>query len=284
MARASGSTANRIKKWIKEGRGQGNGPNYKPWLTVRDVPSKGTSSRIMGWKSQRVHHFLSQSLEESYFYLLDWSPVVIDIREQYPLLPLEETLEISEELGLKHPVNVKTKEPEVITTDFMITVEDKDGVSLVARTLKKFTDINETMNLRLYEKFLIEEVFYKRRNIRWGIVTEIDMPKDLVQNIKFLHYALTLEGYPDVSSSEVLFIAPELFKALNNDERSCSNVALEFDKKLGKKPGTCLFIIQHMLATKKWFIDMNKRINPSEHIKFFKQEQKYAILGGLKYA
>lgn len=282
MARTKGSVANRIKKWTKEGRGQGSGPNYKPWLTVRDVPSKGTSSRIMGWKTKRVHHFLSQSLEESYFYLLDWSPVVIDIREQYPLLPLEETLEIAEGLGLKHPINVKTKEPEVMTTDFMITVEDKEGISFVARTLKKFSDINETKTLRLYEKLLIEEVYYRRRNISWGIVTEEDMSRDLVENIKFIHYALYLEGYTDITGSEILFIAPELFNALNSDECSCSNVALEFDKRLGKKPGTCLFIVQHMLATKKWFIDMNKRINPSEHIKFYEQDQKYVISGGHK--
>lgn len=37
-----------------------------------------------------MHHFLSK-LETNYFYWLDWSPIVSDIREQYPLLPLEET-------------------------------------------------------------------------------------------------------------------------------------------------------------------------------------------------
>ncbi len=28
-----------IEKRIKEGRGQGIGADYKPWLTVQDVPS-----------------------------------------------------------------------------------------------------------------------------------------------------------------------------------------------------------------------------------------------------
>lgn len=31
----------KIQKWIKEGRGQGFGNNYKPWLTIRDVSSEG---------------------------------------------------------------------------------------------------------------------------------------------------------------------------------------------------------------------------------------------------
>ena len=31
----------RSKKWIKEGRGSGTGKDYRPWLTVRDLPSAG---------------------------------------------------------------------------------------------------------------------------------------------------------------------------------------------------------------------------------------------------
>ena len=33
----------KIQKWIKEGRGQGFGNSYKPWLTIRDVSSEGRS-------------------------------------------------------------------------------------------------------------------------------------------------------------------------------------------------------------------------------------------------
>jgi len=57
-------------------------------------------------------------LERNYFYLTEYSDVVVDIREQFPLLPLEETIVIAEELGLKHPTNPKTQEPIVMTTDF----------------------------------------------------------------------------------------------------------------------------------------------------------------------
>jgi len=33
-------TEPKIQKWIKEGRGDGRGRDYKPWLTVRDLPSQ----------------------------------------------------------------------------------------------------------------------------------------------------------------------------------------------------------------------------------------------------
>jgi len=46
-------------RWIKEGRGQGNGKDYKPWFTVRDVPSEGRSHRLFGHITHRTHHLLS---------------------------------------------------------------------------------------------------------------------------------------------------------------------------------------------------------------------------------
>ncbi len=35
---------NKIKKYISEGRGQGVGKDYKPWITVHDFPSEGIIS------------------------------------------------------------------------------------------------------------------------------------------------------------------------------------------------------------------------------------------------
>ena len=58
------------RRWIKEGRGSGRGSEYKPWLTVRDLPSKGRSHRIFGHKSQRTHHLLSD-LELAVFLSLE---------------------------------------------------------------------------------------------------------------------------------------------------------------------------------------------------------------------
>jgi hypothetical protein len=111
-------SASGIEKRIKEGRGQGRGPNYLPWLFIHDVPSKGLAWRIKGWKTGRPHHLLSD-FEHNYQLIKDWDPSVIDIREQYPLLPLEETLAIAEECNIRHPsVRHPTKRgvviPEVI--------------------------------------------------------------------------------------------------------------------------------------------------------------------------
>ncbi|MGZ4955135.1 MAG: hypothetical protein ACXV74_13650 [Methylobacter sp.] len=73
---------------MKKQYGVGAKDEYKPWLRVQDVPSCGLSSKIQRFKTNRERHTLSES-ETQFFYLAEFSDFVIDIREQFPLLPLE---------------------------------------------------------------------------------------------------------------------------------------------------------------------------------------------------
>lgn len=123
----------RIEKWIKEGRGSGVGADYKPCINI--LSSLGRSTRLKGIKTKRQHEFLSD-LERNYLYLTEYSDLVVDIREQFPLLPLEETIVIADELGLKHPINPKTHKPVVMTTDFLLTVDKGEGFVELTRTIK----------------------------------------------------------------------------------------------------------------------------------------------------
>ena len=54
----NGLTEIQIAKRIKEGRGQGSGANYKPWLRIHEVPSQGLSHRIYSFKTKRTHHLM----------------------------------------------------------------------------------------------------------------------------------------------------------------------------------------------------------------------------------
>jgi hypothetical protein len=36
------------QKFLKDGRGRGEGAHYLPWLTIQDVPSSGRSTRALG--------------------------------------------------------------------------------------------------------------------------------------------------------------------------------------------------------------------------------------------
>ena len=92
-----GNSEAKNRRWIKDGRGSGGGSEYKPWLTVRDLPSVGRSHRVFGHKCQRTHHLLSD-LELATFLLLEWSTKTTEIREQLPLR-LDDTLSIAADVG-----------------------------------------------------------------------------------------------------------------------------------------------------------------------------------------
>lgn len=51
---------------------------------------------------------------------------------------------------------------------------------------------DELMNKRVLEKFEIERVYWERQDINWGIVTELEIPKEMAHNIAFVH------GYADL--------------------------------------------------------------------------------------
>ena len=170
-------------RYLKEGRGQGTGDNYKPWILIHDFPSRGVSARVPGRTTGRIHHLLSR-YEEFYFYILDNDPDVLDIREQFPLR-LTETMAIARKLNYRHPR--KNDFPFVMTTDFLITRSDGD----YARTVKHS---NELANPRVCEKFTIEQAYWISHKIDWKIVTEKEINKDKALNLQWLYSGETLEN------------------------------------------------------------------------------------------
>ncbi|MGM1023771.1 MAG: TnsA endonuclease N-terminal domain-containing protein [Bacillota bacterium] len=105
-------------------------------MTVHDVPSIGIVTRILGWKSGRLHHYLSEHFELAHHYQMEWSEQVIDIREQFPLLPLDKTLYIAQKLGIKHPTDPKNKLPIIMTTDMLLTVKQEESIKFIAHSIK----------------------------------------------------------------------------------------------------------------------------------------------------
>ena len=115
--------------------------------------------------------------------MLEWSPIITDIREQYPL-DLAETLAIAKQLGIRHPTDPRSQQPIVVTTDFLNTVQR--GIEIIehARTVKYKQELS---NPRVLQKLEIERVYWEIRNTDWGIVTEDDVDPILAANIKWLH-------------------------------------------------------------------------------------------------
>lgn len=258
-------TENKIEKLIKEGRGQGTGNEYQPWILIQDVPSLGRATRLKGIKTNRQHEFLSD-MERDYFYILEYSNNVIDIREQFPLLPLEETILIANELGIKHPTNPKTKEPIVMTTDFLVTINEKGKYVDVARTIKPQDDL---MNKRTLDKFEIERRYWEKQGIDWGIATEKEIDKALVQNISHVHSYYNIEDIDSLNGLDINYIEDlvlEYTKRIIESKYSIRKISSEFDKDLFLEQGTGISLFKHLIIRKIIGIDLYKEFDINQKI------------------
>jgi len=248
------------KKHIADGRGQGRLGDYNPWLHIQDVASRGLVTRIRGWKTGRVHHFLSR-FELFYFYILEWSPQIFDIREQYPLLPLEETLAIAEACGVKHPTDPQSKNPIVMTTDVVTTIRIDGRDVDQARTLKLGSELNSA---RVGQKLEIEHRYWEARKIDWKIVTEPGVPLTVAKNVEWFHQYRRLEDFTELGRSAVAQITSSLTESLASQKLPLRDLTLATDDRLGLETGTSLAFVRHLLATRRCLINMNQPINPGK--------------------
>lgn len=270
--RKTSGSANKLEK----GRGQGHGLDYTPFLYTREVPSRGLATRIKGWKTGRVHHFLS-ILERNYFYTLEWSPLIVDIREQFPL-PLESTLKIAERLSIKHPFDPKAKEHAIVTTDFVIDVQAGGRTTLNARSTKYSNDLND---LRTIEKLEIERTYWQEQGVEWGIVTEREVPIELSKNVEWVHSALDASEAPGLTLQEIRFLEDELFLEMTaKPSATLAQVGMELDRRLGQRGGTALWVIRHLIATRRWEVDMTTIIVPNRPLKMMRTSQVLVSVGG----
>lgn len=187
-----------LRSRIRRGRGVGEGLSYKPWLKIRDVPSKGTSSNPPGIIVSRPHHLLSE-LEAEYFFLTERKPTVVDIREQWPILDLDRTLELCAKFGVRH--NYRGAFPEPFTIDFLITHSIDGKLHYSAKSIKTPEDAaNPEIRLRLQ----VEYEWCLERGIPWTLIDTSQFSKELLSNLRFMRVWFQNHYKPD-SDGATLF-------------------------------------------------------------------------------
>lgn len=254
-----------MRKWTpdqmvaryKSGRGSGEGVRYQPWLSAGDVPSKGVVTELQGRKIDRIHVALS-NLERGAILSAQWLSHVTDIREQFPLWPLEETEAIADELGVKHPSYFGGGHT-MMTTDILLTVD-----ALTPRfepiTVKPESELNDT---RVLEKFEIERIYWLRRQAKLGIVTEKELPKELTDNLFWIdeYHEITPESLlPDAIDRAGDYLFEQV---LSYPGRPLNAICAAGDDRLGHgDAGTCLAVVRHALSRKLWRVPLDRKINP----------------------
>lgn len=253
---------NKIQRWVKEGRGQGKGIEYKPWFTAKQVSSRGRTFRPKGIKTGREHLFLSE-WEYFYFLLLDWSDMANDVREQFPLLDsnlkgIQETIEIAKELNIDHPIEPSTNDLKVITTDFLFRRPDDSEVAVSFKPFKLIT-------AREIEKMEIERIYWEPRGVAWELITDKDVPVTFAKNVDYVHSVYDLSW-------------------ILKGKRKLTDITNEVDDKLGLMPGNSLTISRHLIISKKWIIDMNHPIEPNEPLKILGISASKSLEGEIRRA
>ena len=249
---------NKLKRFLEEGRGQGIGKDYKPWLTIQDFPSMGRVSRIYSNKTQRIHQFFSDN-ETRMFYLLHWEDEVTDIREHYPLLDIGQVIEDKRGLNLDKFVDKQTGTPYVFSTTFLITIKGrKNKETYIARSVKSSVELEKK---HIIEKFELERRYWESKGIDWGIITQKDIPVIKAKNIEWVHSALEDSEERGINNKTKADLSEELAHILMDSSDTVRRITSRLDDEFQLEKGTGLYIFKYLIATKNIQVDMEKKID-----------------------
>jgi len=212
MHRAA-TTEVRIFNWLKDGRGQGHGRHYKPFIQVtrQDHASIGQSSILPNQFIGRQHHLLS-TLERQVCLQNLAQSAVIDLREQYPMWPFEHanplaelfeyrhtpwpctepststgTVALAKEMGFCHQKFVGLKIPYIYTADQLVTIHlPNQHPTLVAISVKYWSDVRpKKVRRKLFRKFRFERQYWRSLGIPWLLLTERNVNVQVCANLEW---------------------------------------------------------------------------------------------------
>lgn len=245
------------KKYLREGRGQGVGADYKPWINIQDFPSLGMVSRVSSTTAGRIHHLMS-NLELSLFYLLDWSDDIIDIREQYPLTDLLQAIEIAEKANIKYPYDQKSGFPYVLTSDFYL--DTNQGAMVIS--VKPSSELGKP---RVREKLEIERCYWASRGIQWSIMTENEINRVKANNIEWLAQAKDLSAF-GLSETTQEACREYFLRFYQADSSPLPTLFKTVEMAFGLASGMGLNIYKHLAYWKQIVFNADERVDFTEFL------------------
>lgn len=254
-------TKAKLDRYIKEGRGQGEGINYIPWIKIHEFSSKGRATRIHGLKTNRIHHLHSDNQLRA-FLLFEWSDKVIDIRESYPLLDLMEVVDKKDDLRLDRFVDKETGEPYILTTNFLVTMQNEDGdIEYFARAIKNYSELNKKSTI---EKFEIERRYWLAKGVNWKVVTNKEINRQFCKNIEWVRETLIQEGN---GVSEIEKLSEELvFFFRNSQQIRIKDLLKQFEDINELDIGVGLYLFRYLIGKKLIQIDMRNKIDINKKV------------------
>ena len=201
----------------REGRGQGRGAGYKPYIQGREFNSQGTCSTPVDWKTGRTVELLSQA-EKAVWYVLRWDDQVEDILEQYPL-DLDKTVALADKYEIRHPKDRSTR----MTTDFLVIF--KNGSRTAVSVKSSEADLKKE---RTIEKLYLEKKYWEEEGAGFSLVFKSNVNMIAVNNIRLVTEFYNADAVFDESSALKHLIARKIIPV------DMENEPLNFRKLLAK--------------------------------------------------
>jgi len=237
-------TEDLIARRIREGYGDGEGPNYKPWCSTATFSSRGRVHRVYSERFGRTMELVSD-VEWNTFVLFEWCRSVKQLYESFPL-PRENTLEVAAALGIKHPFYPKTNIPAVITVDMVAVMEIAGETRYVAYDCKRTEDAE---NERAMEKLQIARTYLAGCDIAHHLVFHSALPIQKVRNIEYFRQAIWKPGQIDPTREILREVADLMTYELAGSSRTISlaDYCAAFEQRHGLTPGLGLRVARILL-------------------------------------
>ncbi|WP_080428285.1 TnsA endonuclease N-terminal domain-containing protein [Burkholderia ubonensis] len=169
-----------LRPRVRRGLGIGVGASYRPWRQIRRSGIRGTASYVRGVKIDRVYQLLSEK-ETTYFYLKERQPEVVDIREHWPILDLDRTLQLSQACGINHPMHDGMPEPFAL--DFLITEQSETGINYRACCLSPMSDSPTKRSEGLLQ---VQSRWCQENGIAWYWVDISQFDRVILHNLRYI--------------------------------------------------------------------------------------------------
>ena len=147
-----------------------------------------------------------------------------------------------------------------MTTDFLVDFRTDKGIKHIVRSVKPYAELSDP---RTIEKQEIDRRYWSNfENHEWGLVTDIDLPKQRIKTLHWLHEMQSLEHlvvpYPGYWSDR----CNQLLSALQQtNDVTIKQFFEQLEMKHGFAIGEGLTAYRHLAATKKIIIDIDKPFN-----------------------
>jgi len=247
----------KIEQFQKEGRGQGQGASYRPWLEAFDFSSSGHTRRIKSQKTKR-EHVLFSNIEYKFFLCAEWSRQVVDIREQFPLDRIL-TQSIADRLGIRHPCYPNTHIPTVLTADFLLTLDLGGTTQDIAINVKPDGEAEVQPSI---DKMEIQRTYFEELDTNHHLILESAIPANVVRNIEQLriaqlreHEAEQWDGYYQELQATMTSRLGAL--STREQEQTAPRLAQAFDELYGLEPGTGLRVLKMLICSRAIEVDLH---------------------------